>query len=85
MSGSTKKWQKKLKNTGNKWKWKHNGPKSLGCSKRYSKMEVYSNTNLSQEEKSQLKITPKGDRKRTNNPKPEEIMNIKSRNKWNKN
>ena len=34
---------------GNTWKWKHNGPKSLGCSKSDSKREVYSNTGVPQE------------------------------------
>ena len=28
----------------NKWQWKHNGPKPMGCSKSSSKREVYSNT-----------------------------------------
>ena len=30
-------------------KWKHNIPKSLGCSKSSSKGEVYNDTSLSQE------------------------------------
>ena len=33
----------------NKWQWKHDGPKLMGCSKRSSKREVYSNTMLPQE------------------------------------
>ena len=33
----------------NKWQWKYNEPKSMECSKSSSKMEVYSNTVLSQE------------------------------------
>ena len=32
-----------------KWKWKHNIPKSLGCHKSGYKKEVYSNTDLPQE------------------------------------
>ena len=35
-----------------KWKWKHNFPKSIGC-KNNSKREVYHNTGLPQEKKSQ--------------------------------
>ena len=33
----------------NKWQWKHNDPKPMGCSKISSKREVYSNTILPQE------------------------------------
>jgi len=32
-----------------KWKWKHNFPKSTGCSKRSSEKEVYSDTGLPQD------------------------------------
>ena len=32
-----------------KWKCKHNTPKSMGCNKNSSKKEVYSNTGLPQE------------------------------------
>ena len=32
-----------------KWKWKHNDPKPMGCSKSSSKREVYSNKILPQE------------------------------------
>ena len=35
--------------TRNKWQWKHNEPKPMGCSKSSSKREVYSNTILPQE------------------------------------
>ena len=34
---------------GDKWKWKHNDPKSMGCSKSSSKREIYSDTGLPQE------------------------------------
>ena len=38
-----------------KWKWKHNDPKPMGCCKSSSNTEVYSNTILPQEkEKHQL-------------------------------
>ena len=65
MNGSTKKLH------GNKWKWKHNVPKSLGCSKRGYKIgEVYSNTDLPQEARKiankQPNLEPKGVRKQTN-------------------
>ena len=43
-----------LKINGNKWKWKHDRPKPLRCSKSGPKREVYGNTGLPQEgEKSQ--------------------------------
>ena len=32
-----------------KWKWKHNDPKPMGCSKSSYHREVYSNTSLPQE------------------------------------
>ena len=47
-----------------KWKWKHNGPKSLGCSKICANREVYSNTGLPQEARKisnkQPNLIPKG-------------------------
>ena len=33
----------------NKWQWKHDNSKSMGCSKSSSKREVCSNTTLPQE------------------------------------
>ena len=33
----------------NKWQWKHDNSKPMGCSKTSSKMEVFSNTILPQE------------------------------------
>ena len=36
-----------------KWQWKHNLTESMGCSKNFSKREVYSDTGLKKEEKSQ--------------------------------
>ena len=33
----------------NKWQWKHNNSKPMGCSESGSKREVYSNTILPQE------------------------------------
>ena len=33
----------------NKWKWKHNNPKSMGFSKNSAKGKVHSNTRLPQE------------------------------------
>ena len=37
-----------------KWQWIHNDPKSMGCSKRSSKREVYSHTILPQETRKNL-------------------------------
>ena len=33
----------------NKWKWKSNDPKPMGCSRSSSKRDFYSNTSLPQE------------------------------------
>ena len=38
-----------LKIHRNKWQWKYDNPKPMGCSKSSSKREVYSNTILLQE------------------------------------
>ena len=60
-------------NHGNNYKWKYNGPKSLGCSKSGSKREAYINTGLHQEARKisnkQPNLTPKG-AKRTKNKTP---------------
>ena len=42
----------------NKWQWKHNNSKPIGCSKSSSKREVYSNTILPQETRKTLNIQP---------------------------
>ena len=57
----------------NKWQWKHENPKPMGCSKSSSKREVYSNTILPQETRNfsnkQPKLTPKAIRdRRTKKP-----------------
>ena len=47
----------------NKWQWKHNNSKPMGCSKSSSKREAYSNTILPQEKRKisnrQPNFTPK--------------------------
>ena len=52
-----------------KWKWKHNDSKPMGCSKSSSKKEVYSNKILPQETRKtsnkQPNFTPKTTGKRT--------------------
>ena len=53
-----------------KWKWKHNDPNPMGCSKSSSNRELYSNTILPQEtlktSNYQPNLTPKATRaKRT--------------------
>ena len=54
-----------------KWQWKHDDPKHMGCSKRNSKREVYSNIILRQETRKisnkQHNLTPKTTRKRRTN------------------
>ena len=42
----------------NKWQWKHNNSKSMGCSKGSVKREVYSNTSLPQESRKTLNRQP---------------------------
>ena len=42
----------------NKWQWKHNNSKPMGCSKRGSKREFYSNTILPQETRKILNRQP---------------------------
>ena len=54
-----------------KWKWKHNDPKTLERSKSSSKREVYSYTSLPKETRkfssTQSNLTPKGTRERRTN------------------
>ena len=38
----------------NKWQWKHNNSKPMGCRKSSSKREVYSNTLLPQETRKKI-------------------------------
>ena len=59
---------------GNKWQWRHDDPKPMGCSKSSSKREVYSNTSLPQEtgniSNKQPNLAPKAIReRRTKTPK----------------
>ena len=53
-----------------KWQWKHDDTKSMGCSNSRSKTDVYGNTILPQETRKisnkQSNLTPKGTRERTN-------------------
>ena len=54
-----------------KWQWKHDDPRPMGCSESSSKREVYNNTILSQEtrkiSKKQSNHTPKGTTERRTN------------------
>ena len=45
-----KKSNRKQKTHGDKWKWKHNGQKSLKCNESISKRDVYSNAGLPQKQ-----------------------------------
>ena len=52
-------WRSQKKKPGNKWKWKHNDPKSKKHSESSSKKKVYSDTGLPQEtEKYQINNQP---------------------------
>ena len=64
-------WKKKKGNkkiSTNKWQWKHDSSKPMGCSKSNSKREVYNNTTLPQETRKTLtrqpNFTPKATGKR---------------------
>ena len=46
-------------NSRNKWQWKHDNSKPMGCNKSSSKKEVYSNTILLQEKRKTLNRQPK--------------------------
>ena len=54
-----------------KWQWKHDNLKPIGCSKRSSKREIYNNTSLPQETRKisnkQSNLIPKGTRERRTN------------------
>ena len=55
------KWPKKSKDKKiprNKWQWKHDNSKPMGCSKSSSKTEFYSNTILPQETRKTLNRQP---------------------------
>ena len=66
--------KEEIKIPKNKWQWKHDDPKPMGCSKSSSKSEVYSNTILPQEtrntSKKQPKLTPKAIRERRTKKNP---------------
>ena len=79
--------KREIKISRNKWQWKHDNLKPMGCSKSSSKREVYSNTILLQETRKilnrQLNFTPKatGKRRKKKNPKisrRKEIINIQA-------
>ena len=71
MNESTRKIKEVIKNTWKKWKWRHNSPKPVGCSKSGPRREVYSNTGLYKEVSKiwnkQPNLPPKEARKRTTN------------------
>ena len=54
-----------------KWQWKNDDPKPMGCGKSSSRREVYSYTSLPQETRKisnkQSNLTPKGTRERRTN------------------
>ena len=50
----------------NKWKWKHDNPKSMGFSKSSAKKEVHSNASIPQDKRNikEPNFTPKASRQR---------------------
>ena len=67
---------------GDRWKWKHNDPKSMRWNRSSSKKEVYSDTSLLQEirkiSNKQPNLTPKGTRERTNKTQSYKITKRKN-------
>ena len=65
--GQPRSQKNKLKLPGEKWKWEHNGPKSLECTKSSSKRKFYRNIGLHEEARKisnkQPNLTPKGSTK----------------------
>ena len=63
--------KEEIKTPRNKWQWKHDDPKPMGCSKSSSKREIYSTTILPQETRNisnkQPNLTPKETRERRTN------------------
>ena len=53
-----KKSKGKSKNSRNKWQWKRDNSKPMGCSESSSKREVYRNTILPQETRKTLNKQP---------------------------
>ena len=72
----------------NKWQWKHDNWKPMGCSKSGSKREVYCNTIQPQETRKtsdrQPNFTPKTTGKRRTKRKERNHKDL-SRNKWKRN
>ena len=63
-----------IKSSRNKWQWKRDNSKPMGCSKSHSKRDIYSNTILPQETRKtsnrQPNFTPKTTgKKNKKNPK----------------
>ena len=65
-----------LKNSRNKWQWKHDNSKPVGYSKSSSNKEVYSNTILPEETRKtsnrQPNFTPKATGKRRTNKRQQQ-------------
>ena len=67
----TEETKEEIKIPRDKWQWKHDDPKPMGCSKSSSKRDVYSYTSLSKETRKisskQSNLTPKATRERRTN------------------
>ena len=63
----------------NKWQWKHDNSKPVGCSKSSSKREVYTNTIPSQETRKILNSQPNFVPKTTGKKKNKKIPKISRR------
>ena len=70
--------KREKKNSGNKWQWKHNNSKPMGCSKSSSKREVYSNAILPQETRKTLNRQPNCTTKTKKNKKPPKLVEGKT-------
>ena len=82
----TEKIRKEIKIPQNKWQWKHNNPKPMGCSKSSSKGEIYSNKILPQEKRKKwvdnlnlyLKQLEREEKKNPKVGRRKEIINIRA-------
>ena len=85
--------RRNLKIHRNKWQWKHDDPKPIGCNKSSSKREVYSNAISPQETRKisnkqsnpTLKTTRERRTKKMQSQLKERNHKDQSRNKWNRN
>ena len=63
----------------NKWQWKHDNSKPIGCSESSSKRDVYSNTILPQETRKTSHIKPNFSSKTTGKRRMKNLKLVKGK------